>query len=596
MWSIKCQRRRVPTLCHLHYLIISSGKGRTMETRRKLGIVATVCVLAACLSPSATAKVVYVDDDATGANNGSSWANAFVHLQNALAVAQLGDEVWVAQGRYRPDQDARVAMAHGHAVEISPSGLPTVAFRLEYGVAIRGGFAGVLAQDPNVRSVGQYETILSGDLKENDGSGWQPGSPAYESLRDDNSLYVVESRVTDATAVLDGFTIEAAIQSGMHSVRGSPRVMNCTFRQNSARRLSGGALLCEGGEPSLSNCVFRENSATVAGGAIHVSAAHFTLAECRFVTNQASSLGGAICSVDSVVSLTGCTFEQNTAPRGGAVYHQQSSLVATNCRFAGNVVDREGGAISSESGVTTLERCALSGNLAWSGGAVHLSPGSSLKTDPKAYDATVTHCVFSGNRSPWGGALSSDHVELMVINCTFANNQTAPGTGGTSLAWWFGQPGDATYGLTVHNCILRDGARPIYSMPRGHGAPTGGEAQVVVEYSDVQGGWPGLGNIDADPCFVRPGSWFDSANPGVIVGPLHQRATWAEGDYHLKSQAGSWDPAGERWVRDAVTSPCIDAGDPATAAGDEPQPNGGRINMGAYGGTAEASKSFISKP
>jgi hypothetical protein len=46
-------------------------------------------------------------------------------------------------------------------------------------------------------------------------------------------------------------------------------------------------------------------------------------------------------------------------------------------------------------------------------------------------------------------------------------------------------------------------------------------------------------------------------------------------------------------MRDAVTSPCIDVGDPATPAGDEPQPNGGRINMGAYGGTAEASKSLV---
>jgi hypothetical protein len=68
---------------------------------------------------------------------------------------------------------------------------------------------------------------------------------------------------------------------------------------------------------------------------------------------------------------------------------------------------------------------------------------------------------------------------------------------------------------------------------------------------------------------------------------------WVEGDCHLKSQAGRWDPVARLWVQDEVTSPCIDAGDPATPAGDEPQPNGGRINMGAYGGTAEASKSLV---
>jgi predicted outer membrane repeat protein len=564
-----------------------------MEKRGKLGIVATVYVLVACLAASAPAKVIYVDDDATGANDGSSWANAFVRLQNALAIAQPGDEVRVAQGRYRPDQDARVVTAHGHGVEISPSGLRTAAFQLENGVAIRGGFAGVLAQDPNVRSVGQYETILSGDLKENDGGGWEPGNSAYESLRDDNSQYVVESRLTDATAVLDGVTIQAALQSGMHNVRGSPRVLNCTFRQNSARNYSGGALLCEGGEPSLWNCVFNENSTMVAGGAIRASTAHLTLVDCRFVTNQAATLGGALCSVDSVVSLTGCTFERNTAPRGGAVYHQQGSLAATKCRWAGNVVSAEGGAISSAGGPLTLEMCALSGNLARSGGAIHLSREPSPGADADAPDVTMTHCVFTGNRCSFaGGAVFSDRVALRVINCTFADNYVY--TGGKSLAWSYGAPEDAGYRLTLANCILWDGAAPIYpAPPTPRGAPQGPGAEVVVEYCDVQGRWLSPGNIDADPCFVRPGYWFDSANPGVIVGPLHQRATWADGDYHLKSQAGSWDPAGERWVRDSVTSPCIDAGDPKSPAGDEPEPNGGRINMGAYGGTTEASKSPV---
>ena len=63
------------------------------------------------------------------------------------------------------------------------------------------------------------------------------------------------------------------------------------------------------------------------------------------------------------------------------------------------------------------------------------------------------------------------------------------------------------------------------------------------------------------------------------------------GDYHLKSQGGRYNVINQTWVTDDVTSPCIDAGDPNSAVGDEPEPNGGRINIGAYGGTAEASKS-----
>jgi len=64
-------------------------------------------------------------------------------------------------------------------------------------------------------------------------------------------------------------------------------------------------------------------------------------------------------------------------------------------------------------------------------------------------------------------------------------------------------------------------------------------------------------------------------------------------DYHLKSQGGRWDRNHRNWVIEDVTSPCVDAGDPSSWIGDEPFPNGGRINMGAYGGTAEASKSYF---
>ncbi|MBN1507997.1 MAG: hypothetical protein JW955_14185, partial [Sedimentisphaerales bacterium] len=72
-------------------------------------------------------------------------------------------------------------------------------------------------------------------------------------------------------------------------------------------------------------------------------------------------------------------------------------------------------------------------------------------------------------------------------------------------------------------------------------------------------------------------------------------AVWIDGDYHMKSLAGRWDPNQQRWVMDDVSSPCIDAGDPNTPVGEEPQPNGGRVNLGAYGGTAEASKSLESE-
>jgi len=97
--------------------------------------------------------------------------------------------------------------------------------------------------------------------------------------------------------------------------------------------------------------------------------------------------------------------------------------------------------------------------------------------------------------------------------------------------------------------------------------------------------------INVDPLFARPGYWAWNGTPENSWDDF-----WVNGDYHLKSQAGRWDSASGSWVQDDVTSPCIDAGDPNDPISNEPFPNGGRINMGAYGGTAEASKSYFGKP
>ena len=119
---------------------------------------------------------------------------------------------------------------------------------------------------------------------------------------------------------------------------------------------------------------------------------------------------------------------------------------------------------------------------------------------------------------------------------------------------------------------------------------------IRVTYSNIRGGWEGEGNIDVDPLFANPGYWADADDPNIVVEPNDPNAVWIDGDYHLKSQAGRWNPVSKSWVQDDVTSPCIDAGDPNSPIGHEPFPNGGIINMGAYGGTAEASKSYFGKP
>jgi parallel beta-helix repeat protein len=192
----------------------------------------------------------------------------------------------------------------------------------------------------------------------------------------------------------------------------------------------------------------------------------------------------------------------------------------------------------------TITNCNVMMNgIADIGAGMYIENGSS---------PTLVNCTFSDNSaSMMGGGIQNVDSNPILTNCTFSGNSAAYFGGGIYCAG--GSP-------VLTNCILWGNTPDEISMFIGTPAIT---------YSNIQGGFNGEGNIDVDPLFA------DAAN----------------GDYHLKSQAGRWNPATKSWVIDNVTSPCIDAGDPSTLVDSEPSPNGAIINMGAYGGTSEASKS-----
>jgi hypothetical protein len=189
---------------------------------------------------------------------------------------------------------------------------------------------------------------------------------------------------------------------------------------------------------------------------------------------------------------------------------------------------------------------------------------------------TVANCLIVGNRVTHsdGSPIYCTDSGVVFMNCTIADNY-----GGEYAAGLYARNSH----VTVVNSILW-GNGPKEILVRDGEGPS-------ICYSVVAGGWPGLGILHVDPRFVRTGRWVDRTYPDIVIGPEHYNALWVMGDYHLQSQAGRWDPQMSEWVLDAVTSPCIDAGDPAAPAGREPAPNGGIINLGVYGGTAEASRS-----
>lgn len=511
---------------------------------------ASIAVAAAVLCTLARGQIIYVDENATGDGSGRNWSNAFVHLQDALTRAAglpVPVEIRVAKGLYRPDLAADRKLGDTSAT-----------FELLNNVSLKGGFAGAGTPDPNTRDVGGYETILSGDLAGNDG----PGFSGYE----DNTRTIVTSISNDATAVLDGFTITGGFGEsgpGLDCQDSRPIVEACTFRANMATGRDGGyggAVSVSGGAPVFSRCAFAGNWAMNHGGAIRSKGrAHLTVLRCAFTDNCAAN-GGAIHGAASDVNAVDCTFADNLAEdHGGAVYCHQGKHVVAGCAFVANSA-RYGGAVYNLFGWMSMARCRFTANEAWEGGGVYIDSSAAV---------TLTHCLLAGNRArDWGGAvLSWCDSSPKLTNCTIAENRAPEGSaisGGEPILW---------------NCVVWD-QEPVKSLFRILGdGPTAG-------YSCIQGGFSGPGNIDTDPLFGAPGYWDANNTPQDMNDD-----TFIDGDYHLKSQAGRWDPNSEGWTVDEAHSRCIDAGDPDSDVGDEPFPNGGIINMGAYGGTAEASKS-----
>jgi len=189
---------------------------------------------------------------------------------------------------------------------------------------------------------------------------------------------------------------------------------------------------------------------------------------------------------------------------------------------------------------------------------------------------TIMNCLIAGNRATGLNAATvyCTDSNAVLVNCTIADNDSRP--------------------LGASVCLIGSDVVVANSILWGN---TAGQilkdhiSKPSISYCDVAGGWPGAGNIDSDPLFVRRGYWANARDPYVVVEPEDPDAVWIDGDYHIQSQAGRWHPQTRTWVRDLATSPCIDAGDPGSPVGEEPLPNGDIVNIGAYGGTAEAGKS-----
>ncbi|MEE4602885.1 MAG: InlB B-repeat-containing protein [Desulfobacteraceae bacterium] len=275
-------------------------------------------------------QIVFVNADALGANNGSSWADAFVDLNNALAIAQTGDEIWVAEGVYLPGTERLSS------------------FQLKQNVSLFGGFKGH-ETSINERNWKENETILSGDIN---------GDDVGIENNTENVFHVL---IGANDAVLDGFIVTGGhangsyphfYGAGVYNWPASPIISNCKFINNRAEA-GGGALFFVNSNPIIDKCLFIDNYGQM-GGAIDNEASDTTISNCIFNGNVADNGG-------------------TTVGYGGAIFIDEGSNVQiANCTFAGNRTNTYGGAVCNKYLSNTLiKNSILWGNAAPNGSELH---------------------------------------------------------------------------------------------------------------------------------------------------------------------------------------------------------------------------------
>ncbi len=346
--------------------------------------------------------------------------------------------------------------------------------RLKNGVALYGGFAGS-ESSRDLRNWRKNVTTLSGDI-------------GIINAYRDNSYHVVTANGTNPSAVLDGFTITGGCCSGyrdgagIHNAGGSPTLTNLTIIHNKASSSVGGGMGSENGNPTLTNVSFRLNAAYTGGGMFNENGSP-KLTNVTFSENRAYQ-GGGMSNAGSA-RLTNVTFEKNIDYDFAGGMFSEGDPTLTNVRFIGNTSEEAVGAgMCSIGGSPNLSNVTFIGNTSALGGAGGMGCYGGTPT--------LTNVTFNGNSALGGGGAIGGYDKSNII---------------------------------ITNAILW-GNRG-YSNTRIYHDET---SSATVTYSDVQGGYPGTGNIAADPLFV------DLSGPDGRVGT-------ADDDLRLRAHSPAIDSA-----------------------------------------------------
>ena len=397
------------------------------------------------------AQIIYVKQNANGANDGTSWENAYTDLETALVAAGDSSEVWVAVGEYHPGG-------------LSPN--LTSVFAIHHSISIYGGFYGTEVnleeRDPSVNF-----TVLSGDINEDDIEG------DFGTNTADNTNHVVFIESPTGRVVVDGFwikggrtvdsqnaTIYERSGGGIHAI--SPVAINQCILTGNFGRAGGGIYLGGGASGSIvTRCTFSFNKTTSRGaGLFGLTVSDIQVANCHFLDNNAirGSLSFITCmnidinecvfehnynlstntgsagvgSFDNInFTIRNSEFKNNSADAATAIIftgtaippQTLSNILVDKCRFEGNLATRWGGAISFKSNpdIQILNSDFIN-NTASSGGAITIEQGSASWRDTS--NVLIDRCRFTNNIANLfgGGALRFDSASLKVENSFFDGN------------------------------------------------------------------------------------------------------------------------------------------------------------------------------
>ncbi|MCQ3921977.1 MAG: hypothetical protein DPW13_13610 [Planctomycetes bacterium] len=350
--------------------------------------------------------LIHVDKDATGGDDGSSWANAYTDLQDAFS--QAGDdtfadydpaacEVWVAEGTYKTS-----------SCSICSDGDKQESFELIDGVGVYGKFAGTETARSQRGAATTSATILTGLI------GTASPAQAYH-------VVTAGSGVT-SSAVLDGFTIKKGKANGSSGdldkgggllISGSPTLGQLIIKQNLAK--NGGGVYLKSGNPTFTDCAFIDNDANDGSGGgrgagLYVASGgggSLEFLRCNFNNNTSLDHGGGvyIAGTGAEPHFTNCLFYRNDADqednttRGGAIYTNRL-MVLKGCTFAKNWCgdNARGGGVYLQAGNSVLRNCILWNNEA---GGTHDQEGDQLRAD-NSVTLTVTNSCIMEMSTDWG--------------------------------------------------------------------------------------------------------------------------------------------------------------------------------------------------